>query len=286
MTYLTLHVSDSAYPALLKQIPNPPKTLYVRGTLEPNEICFTIVGTRKPTSYGIETAKLFATQLSQAGFTIVSGLAFGIDAIAHQATLAAGGRTIAVLGSGVDIITPVTNQHIGEQIIERGALVSEFLPGTAAQKNHFPQRDRIMSGLSIGTLVIEASGQSGALITARNATEQGREVFAIPGQIFSHASQGAHKLIQEGAKLTQTIDDILCEFEQLHLFTNKIAHGSSRKTNENEQKILACLTEPKTLDIIAQETHIAIQELKTAITMLELTRKIAKQPDGCVRRIV
>ena len=282
-----LHPQDKLYPFLLKQIQKPPDPLYVSGTLLEREPCFTVVGTRKPTAYGIETCKYFVSELCRAGFTIVSGLAFGIDAIAHQTALEEHGRTIAVLGSGPDVITPRSNEPLGKQIEQHGALVSELAPGTDAQKFTFPLRDRIMAGFSVGTLVIEAGYKSGALITARNATEHGRDVFCVPGQIFSLMSQGTNLLIQQGAKLAMTMSDILDEYTDLRQSNLgfPVARQSDANRSKIEQAVLACLTEPKSLDAIHAETGIALSELQSAATMLELSGIIAQLPDTTYRLI-
>ncbi len=279
-----LHPRDALYPFLLEQIQKSPDPLYVSGTLLKHEPCFTVVGTRKPTAYGIEACRYFVAELCRAGFTIVSGLAFGIDAMAHQTALESHGRTIAVLGSGPDIITPRSNEPLGKQIEQHGALVSEFAPGTDAQKFTFPQRDRIMAGFSFGTLVIEAGYKSGALITARNATEHGRDVFCVPGPVFSLASQGTNMLIQQGAKLVMTVQDILEEYKEIQQ-TNLGFPRPDQKLDAVQKKIVACLTEPKSLDAIHAETHIALNELQSAITALELERLIAHLPDNTYRLI-
>lgn len=277
--FKVIDLDSPEYPSLLKQIQNPPKQLYIRGSLNTNDICFTIVGTRRPTAYGIECAKYFAAQLSQKGFTIVSGLAFGIDAIAHKTALEHGGKTIAVLGSGINIITPTTNERLGLEIIQQGALISEFPPNTPAKPHHFPQRDRIMSGLSIGTLIIEATERSGALITARNAAEQGREVFAIPGEIFSQFSKGTNKLIQQGAKLVSQIDDILEEFPDLCQQT-KEKSSPSDKDSKQEQLILKHLASSKTIELLHKLTKIEIPQLRSVLTLLELKNKVKRRADG------
>ena len=275
-------LADQDYPEPLKQIPNPPERLFYRGTLLPGEKMFTVVGTRKPTGYGVECAKYFVGQLASYGFTIVSGLALGTDAIVHQTALDNKTRTIAVLGSGVDIITPLTNERLGLAIIEQGALVSEFAPGTLPQKFHFPQRDRIMAGLSLGTLVIEAGEKSGALITAHAAAEQGREVFAVPGDIFSFGSKGTHRLIQEGAKLISDIDDILEEISQLNLplaQKENLTSSNSIFTQENKT-ILSCLSKPKNLEELIRDTRLDIAKLRSTLTILEIKRIIKRRLDG------
>jgi len=275
-------LEDSDYPELLKQIPNPPTRLYYRGTLIPEEKLFTVVGTRKPSSYGIECAQYFVSQLVNCGFTVVSGLALGTDAVCHQAALNAGGRTLAVLGSGVDTITPITNERLGLEIIERGALISEFPPGTQPQKFYFPQRDRIMSGLSCGTLVIEAGEKSGALITAHAATEQGREVFAVPGDIFSYSAKGTHQLIQEGAKLVTDIDDILQELSQLNLqpAAKKGITNANASVSPESKIILSALSKAKNLEELLEDVRLEASQLRAELTTLEIKRIIKRRLDG------
>lgn len=208
-----LAFADPAYPELLKQISDPPLVLYCEGDIgllqRPS---LAVVGSRSPTPAGAETAQAFAAQLSRLGFTITSGLALGIDAAAHRGCLVAQGNTIAVVGTGLDRVYPARHQALAAQIREAGLLVSEFPLGSPPIGRHFPQRNRIISGLARGVLVVEAGIQSGSLITAHQAMEQGREVFAIPGSIHSPNSKGCHHLLREGAKLVDSVNDILDEF--------------------------------------------------------------------------
>ena len=203
---------DAAYPQCLKEIDTPPLVLYIRGelTLE-DSLSISIVGSRDAKDYGRKVGYRLSYQLAQHGLTVVSGLAKGIDTSAHRGALEAGGRTIAVMGSGLSFIYPAANSDLAEKITEAGALISEFPMGVKPKPRNFPRRNRIISGLTLGTLVVEASNRSGALITARLAGEQGREVFAVPGEIFSELSTGTHKLINNGAKLINTVDDLLNE---------------------------------------------------------------------------
>ncbi len=212
-TLITLE--DSSYPVRLAEIYDPPLALFVRGDLhQADDNCVAIVGTRRATPYGIRMAETFGYELAARGVTVISGLASGIDAAAHKGAIAAGGRTIAVLGCGVDIVYPPQNADLMHQIINgHGCVLSQFMMGVKPSRGHFPYRNRIISGLSLGTLVVEAPIDSGALITARQAAEQGREVFAIPGQIGMNTSRGPHALIREGAKLVETVDDIMVELE-------------------------------------------------------------------------
>ncbi|MDQ1256242.1 MAG: DNA-protecting protein DprA [Candidatus Hydrogenedentes bacterium] len=210
--FITL--DDPDYPVRLAEIYDPPLALFVRGDLfQADEHCVAIVGTRHPTPYGIRMAEQFGRELAGRGITVVSGMAQGIDAAAHRGALEAGGRTIAVLGCGVDVVFPAQHAELMHQIIQQGCVISEFEMGIKALGGNFPQRNRIISGMTMGTLIVEAPPHSGALITAKQAAEQGREVFAIPGQIGIRNSLGPHALIREGAKLVETAEDILVELK-------------------------------------------------------------------------
>jgi len=207
-------MEDTAYPLRLAEIYDPPLLLFVRGELlEQDQCCVAIVGTRRASPYGLRMAEKFGRELAARGITVVSGLATGIDTAAHRGALSAGGRTIAVLGNGVDVVYPQQNADLMHRITQQGAVVSQFSMGTKPSPGHFPYRNRIISGMSQGTLIVEAPLSSGALITARQAAEQGREVFAVPGQVGITNSQGPHSLIREGAKLVETVEDILVELE-------------------------------------------------------------------------
>ena len=203
-------IYDSAYPLLLKQIDDPPLLLYVRGELGPSDaLSVAVVGSRSPTNYGKTISRQLSHQLADQGVTVISGLARGIDTCAHQGVLEAGGRTIAVMGNGLSQIYPDENKDLADAIAESGAVVSEFPMNMPPIAKNFPRRNRVISGICSGTVVVEASDRSGSLITARCAAEQGREVFAVPGQIFSKLSKGTHQLINQGATLVNTIDDLL-----------------------------------------------------------------------------
>ena len=207
---------DPAYPANLKEIFDPPLVLFLRGSiLTQDYLSVAIVGTRMATIYGMNMARKISSQLGQRGFTIVSGGARGIDTAAHQGGLGINARTIAVLGCGVDIVYPKDNARLFEQIIKKGGLISEFPMGTAPLRQNFPRRNRIISGLSVGVVVVEAPSRSGALITASSALEQGREVFCVPGQADSFNMKGSHQLLREGAKLVEDINDIIEEIEPI-----------------------------------------------------------------------
>jgi DNA processing protein len=210
-----LTLSDPDYPALLREIPDPPPIMYVRGTL-PDRPGLAVVGSRGASSYGLSNARTLADGLARAGFVVVSGLARGIDTAAHEGALAAGGPTVAVLGNGLSGIYPPENIRLADRIVDNGALVSEFPFFTAPEPRNFPMRNRIISGMTLGTLVVEAAQKSGSLITARLAAEQNREVFAVPGSIRSFKSTGTHSLLKQGAKLVESLDDILEELPRVY----------------------------------------------------------------------
>jgi DNA processing protein len=208
-------LGEADYPEALRWIPEPPPVLYIWGTLQhADSLAVAVVGSRKPSPYGQLAAQRLSAELAQYGFTVVSGLARGVDSLAHQGALQAGGRTIAVLGSGINVVYPPEHHRLYEAIREQGAVVSEFPFDTKPDRWNFPRRNRIISGLTLGTLVIEASDQSGSLHTARHALEQGREVFAVPGRIDAPSSRGTNNLIKRGAKLVAGLDDILEEFPE------------------------------------------------------------------------
>ena len=218
-------IDDESYPPLLKQIHDPPVLLYIIGDFPPQDApSIAIVGSRSPTEYGKTISQQLSHQLAERGVTVVSGFARGIDTCVHRGALEAGGRTIAVFGCGLSIIYPETNRGLAAEIIESGALVSEFPMTMPPRGKNFPRRNRVISGLTLGTLVVEASDRSGSLITARHAAEQGREVFAVPGQIFSGVSRGTHSLINQGATLINSVDDLLDALPQDY---TKILGGES-----------------------------------------------------------
>lgn len=262
---------DPTYPDRLRQIDSPPPVLYVKGDLAPkDDWAVAVVGTRRATIYGREAARRLAGDLARNHVTVVSGLAKGIDSHAHQAALEAGGRTIAVLGSGVDIIYPPENRRLASEIISSGALISEYPLGTQPEAVNFPPRNRIISGISLGTVVIEAHERSGALITTDFALEQGREVFAVPGQIFSKASAGCHDLIKQGAKLVKDCEDIL---EELNLTMVAVQREAKEilPANETETVLLRVLsTDPQHIDEIRRESGLPIATVSAVLTMMEL----------------
>lgn len=270
-------LEDKNYPKLLKEIYHPPAVLYLRGHFQPaDEFSLGVVGTRRLTAYGQQVTPFITTDLARAGLTIVSGLAKGIDTLAHQAALKAKGRTIAVLGSGLDrpSIYPRTNQNLADQIAEQGLVISEFPLGTMARPAHFPQRNRIISGLSLAVLVIEAPERSGALITAREALEQNRDVFAIPGPLFSENSCGANNLIKMGAKLVTEANDILQELN-LALVTETQRNRKILPDNPVEALILKQLSDqPLHIDKIAQQTKLPIATLISTLVLMEMKGQV------------
>lgn len=262
---------DPDYPPLLKQIYDPPFVLYVKGELLPaDEWAVAVVGTRRVSAYGREAARRLAGDLAANGVTVVSGLAQGIDSHAHRAALEAGGRTIAVLAHGLDQVYPPQNRTLAAEIGERGALVSEFALGTRPEAKNFPARNRIISGLSLGTLVVEAGKRSGALITAEFAAEQGRDVFAVPGNIFAAGAMGTNRLIQSGAKMVLAVEDIL---EELNL-TMIGAFQQAREIvpeNEMESRLLEHLSdEPIHVDELGQVAGMPIREVSSTLALMEL----------------
>jgi DNA processing protein len=273
VTVLTWDSPD--YPSLLKAIPNPPPVLYVQGEFLPqDEWALGVVGTRRATVYGREATRMLVSGLAASGVTIVSGLAHGIDTHAHRTALDAGGRTIAVLGSGVDIIYPSENRKLAERITSCGALVSEYPLGTRPEGGNFPPRNRIISGLSLGLLVVEGSRRSGALITADYAAEQGREVFAVPGNILNQASAGPNQLIQQGAKLVTTIGDILEELN-LTMVAEQVEAREIIPDNETEAVLLRHLSpDPIHVDELGRAAGLPINEVASTLTLMELKGKV------------
>ena len=266
---LTYH--DSGYPSRLKEIYDYPPLLYVRGSLLPeDEWCLAVVGTRRATVYGRQVTEEIVTDLARSKITIVSGLAKGIDSIAHRSTLEAGGRSIAVFACGLDIVYPGENAELARSIMQQGALISEYPLGTSPRADNFPRRNRIMSGLSLGVLVVEAGDTSGAMITAHMALEQNREVFAIPGSILSPASSGTNYLIQEGAKLIRDYTDIL---EELNLTT--VARQMEMKEivppSETESLLLKQLgAEPTHIDEVCRSSNLPMSVVSSTLAMMEL----------------
>lgn len=264
-------IGNPDYPRSLKHIPSPPTVLYVKGTYEPlDDLAIGIVGTRRSTTYGADMTRKIAGELASAGVTIVSGLAKGIDTVAHEAALAAGGRTIAVCGCGLDTVYPYQNRRLAAQIVEQGALVSEYPVGVPPDAPHFPARNRIISGLSRGVLVIEAPKRSGALITTSFALDQGRDVYAVPGSALSKQSEGCHDLIRAGAMLVTSADHIL---EELNVTASQSAVQSRLVLPESpaEERLLACIgAEPRHINEISRDTGIPIHEVNGTLLTMEL----------------
>ena len=281
---ITLHYFlNSNYPPRLKQIPNPPLLLYSSGTFtEDDEQALAIVGTRSSSTYGHEVTKTLAAELSRNGFTIVSGLARGIDTQAHWSTVHAGGRTIAVLGSGLDQIYPRDNTDLAREITRKGCVCTEYELGAQPDAGHFPERNRIISGLTMGTIVIEAGHKSGALLTAFLALEQNREVFAVPGDITKNRSIGTNRLIKHGAKLVQTVDDIL---DELTGQLNFMSAASSSPTpdldvlSEQQRKIYQALSEePRHIDNLAQDLNLSPMTILNDLLQMELHSLVKQLP--------
>ena len=266
-----LTLTDPEYPRLLREIGQPPPVIYVRGSLAPaDDFSIAIVGTRKVTPYGQQITRDASTFLAGHGLTIVSGLARGVDALAHQHALKAGGRTIAVLGSGVDVIYPPEHRKLVEAIIENGAIISDYPLGTQPEGVNFPPRNRIISGLSLGTIVVEAGDRSGALITADFAVEQGRDVFAVPGNVLSPMSQGTNRLIQNGAYAMISPQDVL-DVLGLERVDDFQAARQTLPADTTEAKILQVLDyEPVHVDEICHAAGLAVETVTAALTMMEL----------------
>ena len=275
--------SDS-YPTLLKTIPDPPVVLYVKGELQAEDACIALVGSRKATTYGLNVTQTLARDLSKAGLTVVSGLARGIDARAHSVVIQEKGRTIGVLGSGIDVIYPSEHRSLADRIAKSGALVSEFPMGTPPNRENFPVRNRIISGLSLAVVVVEASRKSGSLITARMAMEQGRDVLAVPGNVFNESSQGCHALIKDGAILAESWKDVIAELpEQVTeklILSDQNDEASSENLTESEKTIIALLSfeQPKHVDQLAGSAGMRPQDLLGTLVSLELKSFVSQIP--------
>jgi len=282
------------FPAFLAQIPDPPEQLYVIGNIDALHMpALAIVGSRNPTEQGRRNAWAFAKHLGRSGFCIVSGLAQGIDAAAHEGALEAGAMTVAFLGHGIDQVYPASNRQLAERIAgHNGAICTEFPPGTPPRREHFPQRNRLISGLSLGTLVVEAARRSGSLISARLASEQGREIFAIPGSIHNPLSRGCHKLIRQGAKLVESADDIVSELGPLveHLVRIPDAMTPAGKTatqpdTDYEMLLGVMAFDPVTPDDLADRSGLTIDQVSSMLLILELEGKIESQAGGRYSRL-
>ncbi len=281
---------DAEYPKHLQEIYDPPLVLYVKGILtERDALAIAVVGSRRTTLYGQDMARKLSFQLARVGVTVVSGLARGIDTAAHNGALQAKGRTVAVIGCGIDIVYPAENKKLADEIVEKGgAVVTEFPFGVQPDRQNFPMRNRIISGWSLGVVVVEANLKSGALITANQAGEQGRQVFAVPGRADSILSKGANKLIKDGAKLTEDVEDILGEFEYL---LPKMVTGSAEagpegggtkpalQLNETEEKVMAQIgNEEVAIDEIIRSSGLTTACVSATLLALEMKRLVRQLP--------
>ena len=291
-------LADTAYPRALLDIADPPTLIYVRGRLDLlQRPALAIVGSRNPTPQGIKNAENFSAALAQSGLIIVSGLALGIDTAAHLAALSVQGDTIAVIGIGIDRIYPARNLDLARRIVKQGCIISEFPLGTPAVAHNFPRRNRLISGLARGVLVVEAAAESGSLITARLAGEQGKEVFSIPGSIHSPQARGCHKLIKQGAKLVETVQDILEELDWHDQRSEKgqasasplptpsvTATGQETQTDADELLTLIGF-DPCSIDELAARSGLSIEILSQRLLQLELDGHLANLPGGRFQRI-
>ena len=281
-------LGDDDYPELLTQLNDPPSLLYVKGNIDALHLpALAIVGSRNPTSGGARNAFEFSRHLAQCGFCIVSGLAQGIDAAAHRGALEAGAPTVAFLGHGIDSVYPPSNHALAEEIVVNGALVSEYPPGTPPMRAHFPQRNRLISGLSLGTIVVEAARRSGSLITARLASEQGREVFALPGSIHNPLARGCHQLLRDGAKLVESADDIITELAPLagHILQNRAKSTLKQVVTDNDDKEYVKLRnslghDPISIDELVECSGLTIDQVSSMLLILELDGQIEKLSGG------
>ena len=284
--YRLVTLTDSDYPRLLREIPDPPLFLYVYGRLERNSANLAVVGSRNPTGYGLSTTRDLCGNLAANDLTIVSGMARGIDTAAHEGALAAGGTTIAVLGSGLEKIYPAENRKLFHRIAERGAVVSEFPLMAGPEAHHFPIRNRIIRGMSLGTVVVEATRKSGSLITARLAAEQNREVFAVPGSIQSFKSAGSHTLIKQGAKLVEHAQDVIEELVPLVPVNRGFENNSGDRTDQkmatlsdDEVRVYQALDPyPVHVDDLARKLSMEPGKLLSLLLKLELSGMVQQSP--------
>lgn len=281
-------LDDPDYPALLREIPQPPAYLFLKGNrslLNCRQIA--IVGSRNPSQLGVQTAHAFARALVNCGFVVTSGLALGIDAASHQGALQGGGFTIAVTGTGLDRVYPACHKDLATEIVEHGLLVSEFPPGTKAKAGHFPRRNRIISGLCEGLLVVEAAQQSGSLITAGMALEQNREVFAIPGSIHNPLARGCNALIRQGAKLVETVEDVLEELGHINQITIPNPTTEQQTLLDLEQQSLLNLIaySATSVDELVQASGLNVEAVSSMLLMLELQGLISPVAGGGYQRV-
>ena len=282
-----LTLGDEAYPAALLEIPDPPVALYVKGNVALlSRPALAVVGARNATPQGEANAEAFSRSLSEAGLCIVSGLALGIDTAAHRGGLAGPGATVAVIGTGADRIYPARNAALARQIAEAGAIVSEFPLGSGPLAHHFPRRNRLIAGLAQGVLVVEAALKSGSLITARLATDCGRDVFAIPGSIHSPVARGCHQLIRDGAKLVETAADIL---DELRLAPREAAPARDLAPEEgggDEARVMQAMGhDPVDVDTLVQRTTLTAEALYAILLALELDGRVSRLPGGRLQRL-
>lgn len=280
-------LADASYPQSLLDIPNPPPLLYTKGRLELlNMPSIAVVGSRNASPQGEKNAEEFSAALARQGLCIVSGMALGIDGAAHRGALQAGGATIAVVGTGLDIVYPARHRNLAHQIAEYGLIISEFALGTPSRAQNFPRRNRIISGLSQGCLVVEASLQSGSLITARLAAEQGREVFAIPGSIHSPQAKGCHQLIKQGAKLVDNMQDIVDEMKWPARATSAAPVADQPGDLQQEEPLLEAIGyDPVSMDTLAARSGLTLEHLSAMLLMLELGGKVTALPGGRFQRV-
>ncbi len=280
------------FPRLLEEIPDPPAVLYQLGRILPQDaLAVAIVGTRHATQYGKQQAERIASGLARAGLTIVSGMARGIDTEAHRGALVAGGRTIAVLGSGLLSIYPPENKELAVDIEQHGAILSEAPLRRGPMSGAFPQRNRLITGLCLGVIIVEASERSGALISARHAMEQGREVFAVPGRVDSRMSRGCHRLIRDGAKLVESVDDVLEEFGPLVEATTgddgrTVHHPAELQLNEQERQVLDAIdNQPTSIDEVVAASHLPVHRVLATISVLEMRRLVRRLSGNLIVRV-
>ncbi|MBI3455863.1 MAG: DNA-protecting protein DprA [Candidatus Rokubacteria bacterium] len=280
-----LTLEDADYPTTLKSVPLPPPFLFVRGALAREDgLAVAIVGSRRPTPYGLKTAERLAGDLAARGVTVVSGLARGVDTAAHRGAIGAGGRTLAVLGSGVDVVYPPENRPLARDVSQTGALVSQFPMGTAPLPQHFPIRNRVLAGLALGAVVVEAAERSGALITARLAGELGREVYAVPGNVSSPVSEGTNRLIQDGAKLVRDWQDVVAEWppvwqRALRPVTPGAPTAPGDAPSAAEGRLLPLLgDEPVAIDSVIEQSGLPASEVAASLMALELRGLVRQLP--------
>jgi DNA processing protein len=284
--------ADPEYPRLLREIPDPPAVLFVKGALLANDaLAVAIVGTRHATRYGLDQAERLAAGLARAGLTVVSGLARGVDGAAHRAALEAGGRTIAVLASGLLKIFPPEHQELSQAVTNHGAILSEAPPTREPLSGMFPPRNRLITGLSLGLIVVEAADRSGALISARHAMEQNREVFAVPGRIDSRMSRGCHGLIRDGARLVSSVDDVLEELGPLveparDRHGREVRHAAELQLNDQERQVLDAIEiDATSIDQVAASSGLPVQRVLATLSVLEVRRLVRRIGGNQVSRV-